>query len=110
MAAAAPSSSDMWHLLFNYNYRQNQGFAQLYVAASSVAILLWSVSIFKNRRLARSVAIYGAVLLPIILIALFSGHLKLNAHGFGMVMLCEGIWFVAAGAILYQAEKTEFPA
>ena len=110
MAAAAPSSAEMWHMVLNYNFRQNQAFAQLYVVASSVAIALWSVSTLRSGKLARGVAVYGAILAPVTLVALFSGHLRLNAHGFGMVMLCEGIWFVIVGVLLFKSEKKEFPA
>ncbi|MFY9527962.1 MAG: hypothetical protein WBC04_19590 [Candidatus Acidiferrales bacterium] len=47
-------------MLFNYNFRQNQAFAQLYVAASSVAIVLWSASIMRSRTLAGGVAIHAS--------------------------------------------------
>ncbi len=105
MAEAAPSSTDMWHMLLNYNFRQNQAFAQLYVAGSSVAITLWSISIIRSRTLARGVAIYGAVIAPITLIALLSGHLRLNVYGFGAVMLCQAIWFITVGVLLCRVRK-----
>lgn len=100
MAFAAPSASDMWHTLFNYNFRQNQAFAQLYVAASSLAIVLWSVSFIRSHALTRSVAVYGCILGPITFAALVSGYLRLDAHGFGMVMLCQAIWFITVGVLL----------
>jgi len=105
MADAAPSSTEMWHMMLNYNFRQNQAFAQLYVAASSVAIALWSISIARSQTLARGVAIYGVVIAPITLIALFSGHLRLNVHGFGAVMLSQAIWFITAGVLLCRVRK-----
>jgi hypothetical protein len=107
MAAAAPSSTEMWHMVINYNWRQNQGFAQLYVAASSVAILLWSISILRSRTLARGVAIYGAVIAPITLLALLSGHLRLDTHGFGAVWFTQSIWFVTVGVMLWRAGEVQ---
>jgi hypothetical protein len=106
MIAAPPSSKEMWQLIFNYNFRQNQGFAQLYVAASSVAIGLWSISIVRSRALSRGLAIYGCVLTVITLLALFSGHLKLTTHGMGAVIVGQAIWFITIGLWLYRNEKS----
>jgi hypothetical protein len=107
MIAAAPSSREMWRLISNYNFLQNQGFAQLFVAASSVAIGLWSISIVRSRALPRGVAIYGSILTVITLLALFSGHLKLTTHGMGAVIVGQAIWFITMGLWLYRNEKSE---
>jgi hypothetical protein len=102
MLGAAPGSSDLWHILFNYNFRVNQAFAQVYVAASSVALFLWSASCLKHGLLSRALAIYGLVLAPLTVLAVFSGHLRLNAHGFGILVLGQTIWFVSVGVLLFN--------
>jgi hypothetical protein len=102
-ASDSPASQSA-RLMAGYYFRQNQAFAQVYVVAVSVAIALWSVSIIRSRRLDRALAIYGVILAPIILIALLSGHLSMGVHGFGMVVLCQGIWFIAAGVGLCRAQ------
>ncbi|HEX2331054.1 MAG TPA: hypothetical protein VHN74_20185 [Candidatus Angelobacter sp.] len=33
-----------------------------------------------------------------------SGHFHLNVHGYGMVVLTQAIWFVAAGVQLWNVE------
>ena len=103
LAPDSPSSQSA-HIMAGYYFRQNQAFAEVYVVAVSVAIALWSVSIFRSGKLDRALAIYGVILAPVILIALFSGHLSMGAHGFGMVVLCQGIWFIAAGVGLCRAQ------
>jgi hypothetical protein len=107
MAAADPSLTGMWRMVVNYNFSQNQGFAQLYVAASSVAIVLWSISIIRSRTLARGVAIYGVVIATITVLALLAGHLRLNKHGFGAVWFSQAIWFVSVGVMLWRAGKAQ---
>jgi hypothetical protein len=72
------------------------------VAASSVAVVLWSASFLKDRAFSGALAIYGLVLGPLTVLALFSGHLRLNVHGFGMVMLGQALWFIAAAVRLFR--------
>jgi hypothetical protein len=104
MAAAFPPKIEIWRMLLYFDFRLNQAFAQLYVAASSIAIVLWSISIIRSRTLPRGVAIYGAILGPIILIALLSGHLPLGAHGFGVVWFCQAIWCITIGVLLCRSQ------
>jgi hypothetical protein len=39
------------------------------------------------------------------LLALFSGHLNLDAHGFGIVIFAQASWFIIAGALLWRHES-----
>jgi hypothetical protein len=38
-------------------------------------------------------------------VAVFSGHLSLDVHGFGMVMLTQAIWCVVAGVTLWRMKE-----
>ena len=69
-----------------------QAFARIIVSATSVAIVLWSA---RMRGVLRA---YGIAAGTIAVALLFAGHLRLDAHGFGLVTLSEAIWFIAAGA------------
>ena len=92
--------------LLHYNYALNQAFAKVFVAASSVAILLWSMEILRTRLLRRVAGILGCVVAVLTLLALFSGHLRLDVHGFGAVVLAQAIWLILAGAeLIRQPEK-----
>lgn len=86
VSAGSQPAIDGWRMLSRYNFYVNQAYAQVFVAASSVAIVLWSASTWRSRELARALGLYGGILGPVTLLALFSGHLNLDAHGFGIVI------------------------
>jgi len=96
---AGASGGESWRVVFRYNFEVNQGFARLYAVTSSVAIIFWSLSILRNRTLARGLAIYGCVVGVASVIAVVSG-LGMDVHGFGAVVLGQAIWFVTAGVLL----------
>ena len=105
---AEPGLSDTWRAVLQLCGHMNQAFALIFVVASSVAIVLWSAAILRSKLFSRSLAMYGCVLGPIMILVVASGHLPLNVHGFGMVALVMAIWFIAAGVQLCQ--KTNEPA
>jgi len=85
--------------LFRYTWYQNQAFALVYVMASCVAIVLWSVAMLKG---ARAIGIAGLVLGPLIIIALLSHLIGLDVHGFGAIAFTESAWFIACGVWLLR--------
>lgn len=91
-----------WRIAFNHNSIVDQAFMHVFLAASSVAILLWSVSILKSGALARGVGIYGCILGAAAVIALLSGQLDRHEHFFGVVIIGQAIWFFCAGVLLCQ--------
>jgi hypothetical protein len=104
-SAGSPPAIDGWGMLSRYNFYVNQAYAQVFVAASSVAIALWSASTWRNRKLARGLGIYGCILGSVTVLALFSGRLNLDAHGFGIVIFGQAGWFIVAGALLWRREN-----
>jgi hypothetical protein len=112
MAAATPGSetTNLWSVLFTYNGFLNQAFAMVFVVASSVALTLWSASILRSGVLTRGVGVYGCVLGPLTVVAVLSGHLRLNVHGFGLVVLGQAIWFVIVGVSLIRNGTSHAPA
>jgi hypothetical protein len=38
------------------------------------------------------------------LLALFSGRLRLDTHGFGAVAMGQAVWFIVAGVLLWKRE------
>jgi len=77
----------------------------VFVVASSSAILLWSISILRSGIFSRALGIYGSFVAPLTLIAVLSGHIRLNVHGFGMVVLGQAIWFISAGVLLWTNKQ-----
>jgi hypothetical protein len=86
--------------VLHYNGASNQAYAKVLVAASSVAIGLWSMEIVRTRLMRRAAGILGCIVATATLLILFSGHLTLDVHGFGAVVLGQAIWLIMVGAEL----------
>lgn len=83
--------------VLHYNGGANQAYATVLVAASSVAIGLWSMEIVRTRLMRRAAGILGCVVAAVTLLILFSGHLTLDVHGFGAVVLGQAVWLIMVG-------------
>ncbi|MBA2684288.1 MAG: hypothetical protein H0U66_07355 [Gemmatimonadaceae bacterium] len=81
----------------------NQAFAKVYVMASSAAILLWSASIIRHARLARRAGILGVVVAVLALVGVAIGHVRLDLHGFGAIVLTQGLWTITIGVLLIRS-------
>jgi hypothetical protein len=103
--AAAPEAKELWKAMLEYNAHLNQAFAKIFVYASSTSIVLWSVSIVRSRVLAAGVGVYGLVLGAVTMLALASGHVRLDVHGMGAVVLGQALWYIAAGVALWRLER-----
>jgi len=113
---ATPATRDGWRMALRYNGWLDEAFAQVYVVASSLAILLWSAAMLssavsssmvtpRSGAPTRGVGIYGCFLAPVILIAMFSGLFSRAPHALAMVVLGEALWFIAVGALLFWADQ-----
>jgi|SRR5882724_10822462 len=100
MAAASPGAEE-WRIALYYNGFLNQSFARVFLVASSTSIVLWSVSILTHRTLAPSVAIYGLLMGPAVVIAVLSG-IRLDPHGAGLLIFGQSLWFVLVGTLLWR--------
>jgi hypothetical protein len=100
MLAAGEEGREVYHALLTYTGLVNRSFANLHVVAMSAAILLWSAAMLRSRRLGRAVGIAGVVAGTGILAGLFSGHLRTDVHGFGIVTLAHSAWLIWLGILL----------
>jgi hypothetical protein len=105
-AAAAPHEA-VPRAVYQLAGLLNQAFARIYVVASSAALLLWSLTILRGRTLPRGIAVYGLVISPVLLALVVTGSLRLDVHGFGLVVLLQSIWFTIAGICLLRASSAE---
>jgi hypothetical protein len=103
LARADATQRPMLDTLFRFNFQVNQAFATVYVALSSAAIVLWSAAILRSRLLARWIGVYGCVVGVLLLLGLVGGHLRLDVHRFGAIVIAQAIWLVAIGATLFRA-------
>lgn len=89
--------------VLDYCIGMNQAFAKIFVAGSSIAIGLWSLEIARAGAVRRPVGIYGCIVTVLTLVMLFSGHLRLDVHGFGAVVLGQAVWLIWIGIELRRA-------
>lgn len=86
-------------------WRFNQAFARLFVVAGGAAILGWSVAGWR-RGLHRATAVLGAVVGAGAALAVGAGHLRLDVHGMGAVVLAHQVWWACVGFWLLRGRST----
>jgi hypothetical protein len=108
IVAATPETRDVWQTLMNFNFQMNQAFARVYAVGSSLAVLLWSVSILRYRTLGMGVGIYGVVLGVVTALGICSGYLTPDRHGFAILIFAQAIWFLlVAGGMWGMGARIE---
>lgn len=83
----------------------NQSFAKLFTGATACAFLFWSAAIFGVRSLPRALAWSALAVGIAVWLGLATGHLRMNLHGFGAVVLAEAAWFVALGVVMLRTRS-----
>ena len=99
------AESEQWRTLMKYNFLINQAFAKIFVVASCGAVALWSLTIVKSHAMPVALGIYGLLLGSVSVIALIGGALSLDAHGFGLVVFSQAVWFIVAGILLLRSNE-----
>jgi hypothetical protein len=102
-------SRAVYHVLLSYTGLVNQGFAKVNVAASSVAVLLWSAAIWQGGRMPRAPGVVGGVIGAGVLLVLLSGYLRLDVHGFGIVTFAQSLWLIWLGVLLCREGGVRYP-
>ena len=99
------ADSEQWRTLMKYNFLINQAFAKIFVVASCCAVALWSLTIVKSHAMPVALGIYGLLIGLVSVIALICGALSLDAHGFGLVVFSQAVWFIVAGILLLRSNE-----
>ena len=105
-SADSESAANTWRMFSRYTFYLNQACAEVFVAGSSAAILAWSVAMWRNS-FSRALGIYGTIVAAVTLAVMFSGHLPLDVHRFGAVVLGQAVWLVIAGTQLWSGRPLE---
>src|SRR5205823_559417 len=105
LVAQSPGT-EQWRIMMDYNYMINQAFDRIFVVASCGAIALWSLMIVKTRALSPAVGIYGLLIGCATVIAVALG-LRMDAHGFGLVIFGEGSWLVIVGCVMMRRRSDQ---
>lgn len=75
------------------------------VAAVSVAMLFWSVAMMRTG-FSRALSWAGVIIGVVGLLALFSGHLRMNVHDLIAMVLGQGIWTVWTGVVMIRHRES----
>lgn len=102
-----PESQQLLHLILTNNALIGQSLTKVFVVATSIAIVGWSISLFKTNRFARVLAVAGCVIGTFGVLGILSGHLRLNVHGFGMLIFGQAFWISLAGVFLYRLGEVQ---
>jgi hypothetical protein len=89
-------------LILMNNTLINQAFDKIFIVSGSLAIIFWSACMIRVGRFARIVALLGIVIGLVCILGLFSGHLRLNAHGFGLLIFGQMIWTILIAVFLFR--------
>ena len=103
IVSATAETRDSWQMFMGYNFQMNQSYARVYAVASSLAVVLWSVTILRKRMLGLGIGIYGCVVGAVIAVGTLSGLLTPDWHGFTMLIFGQAIWFAVVGAGMWGA-------
>jgi hypothetical protein len=107
MLRDVPAAAHQWEIVISGIFQLNQAFSRIYSVASSIAIILWYISVLRNGGLGRGAAIYGCVIAPLIILGIGVGHLRLDVHGMTVIMAAQVIWFIVAGFELAASRSEE---
>lgn len=86
----------------HYTWLINQAFARVYVVLAAIAIALWSWAIVGGREMPSALGVFGLLLGTVLLAGIASGHLTLGIHGFGLVVLGQGVWLIWGAIVLWR--------
>ncbi len=106
LSGAEAAEQPVFHALLRYNSLVNQAYAIFHVVASSAAIIFWSSSLPKTPAPAPAAKVLGIAIGAVTVVALLSGHLTLDVHGFGLVVLTQSLWIALVAAMLLRASET----
>jgi hypothetical protein len=104
MARDEAANAHQWEIVMWGIFQLNQAFAPIYAIGTSVAIILWSAAAWRNSGLSRGIVIYGYIIAALVIVAVGSGHVRLDVHGMAAVGLGQIIWFVLVGSQMCSRE------
>jgi hypothetical protein len=104
MLSADEAARGLLRAALEYNFQLNQACSKVFVFGTSLAIISWSTAIVRIEPFKRAIGIAGFFLGVAELAVLLSGGIRLDAHGFGLIIFLQAIWMVAVGVSMLQIE------
>ncbi len=87
----------------------NQAFTRIYLMLGGGALLMWGLAGLTERSVSRALMIYGTAVGMTMLLGGVTGRIPLDIHGFGAVVLAQGVWMgvLQCGSGEIQASPTD---
>jgi len=104
MLSADEAARGLLRAALEYNFQLNQACAKVFVFGTSLAIISWSIAIVRIGPFKRAIGVAGFFVGVAELAVLLSGRVRLDAHGFGLIIVLQAIWIVAVGVSMLQTE------
>lgn len=89
-----------------YCYNIASSISRVYVTGAALAVLLWSLAIWRTQ-FSRALPLAGLAIALAALGAQLLGHLRMNVHDVLLLAAGQGIWFVWAGILLLRERSRE---
>ena len=102
ISESGAADAQFWSNAGRLSWWMNQAFARILATNSAIAIMLWSIAMKRQTSFSRAISVYGIVAGVLVAVAVGSGHVRLDVHGFGAITLLETIWLVATGRALMR--------
>lgn len=102
LKGADQQTTENARLILSYGFSLNKSFDYIFIGAICEAFLMWSIVILKNRIFSKWVAILGIVLGLGFLIALVSGFVLVDLHGFRLFIFGIMAWIAAVGMMMQK--------
>jgi hypothetical protein len=96
--------------LLHYSGLWNQGFAQIYVAATGLSFLLWSLELIRRPGLPKGAGVLGLLAGAATFLWVISGQRHLGVHEFGLIVLAGAVWLVWIGIWLLRSAQARAAA
>jgi hypothetical protein len=99
-ADASPQTIEAIKPVIAYNMALNHAFDFVFIGATCIAMVLWSLAILRKGALPKWIGIYGLLAGSGLLIVLASGVVLVDLHGFRLFIFAVVLWFLFAGISL----------
>ena len=104
---ADEATKKILYAILRSNYELNQGFDKIFVVATVVAFILWSILLLKKSRFMQLTAILGFIIGVLSLVGVFSGHLRMDIHGFGAFIFAQSVWLILVAIFMIRGESRD---
>ena len=89
-------------VILGYNHALNASFARVFMVATAVATVLWSIAILRTHALPRWTGAVGAVAGVGALGLLLVGAVGIDVHDFGLFVFAYSAWAILIGVQLWR--------